>query len=279
MISRKGEETNMDIFMNKATREIGVLDTGVGGLTVAKALLNRLPDECLVYLGDNANCPYGNRSEEEIVVLTKRMLDFFARRDVKMVAIACNTISVLVQKLAADYRFPIVDIITPTARQVAGEGVHTVGVIATVFTTETQSYQKRIEEYAPGTKVHGWGSRTLAAFVDSGNFESDAMAAEIAVCVEGVQTGHPVHDIILGCTHYPIVADLFAKAAPGVRFIDPADAQAAEVERLLAQNHLLANGQKGGFTVYTSGDKAVYANVLKHLHMPTAPDIRPWNED
>src|SRR5690554_2678509 len=127
-------------------RAIGVIDSGVGGLTVVKELQNLLPQESIIYFGDNANVPYGNRSEEEIAKLTKAMIDYLIKKDVKLVAVACNTISTIVDKYFSDYEVPIVSIIAPTAACVVKNKLKEVGVIATKFTVQTGAYDKLIHE-------------------------------------------------------------------------------------------------------------------------------------
>ena len=96
-------------------KKIGVLDSGIGGLTTVKSLQDLLPGEDIIYFGDNKNVPYGNKSKDEILALTLKMIDFFKENDVKIVAIACNTISTLIDSYKDRYDFPIVDIISPTA--------------------------------------------------------------------------------------------------------------------------------------------------------------------
>ncbi len=96
-------------------RPIGVLDSGVGGLTVARELRNYLPNESIIYIGDNKNVPYGNRTEEEIAELARSMIDFLIQKDVKLVVVACNTVSTIIDKYFSDYDIPIVNIINTAA--------------------------------------------------------------------------------------------------------------------------------------------------------------------
>jgi len=254
--------------MKEQIEKIGVLDSGLGGLTVVRELERILPGEDIVYFGDNANCPYGNRPREEIFKLSCAMLDFMQRQDVKTVAIACNTISTLVQDLRARYTFPIVSIIEEACKHVAAKGLPQVGVFATEFTIREGLYGKLLGQLRPETKVSGIASRTLAMLIDEGRFDDSETLEEVNSML-GKMKGMPEHPdvkhIVLGCTHYPIVQDLFEKAAPGFTFINPAAVQAEAVKALLTESGLLNNAQQPSLAIYTSGDKQLYEAAIKKL--------------
>ena len=151
-------------------RPIGVLDSGVGGLTVARELRNYLPNESIIYIGDNKNVPYGNRTEEEIAELARSMIDFLIQKDVKLVVVACNTVSTIIDKYFSDYDIPIVNIIKTAADYVVRNQLKEVGVIATKFTIATGAYDKLIKERDSSINIISEGSANLASLIDGANF-------------------------------------------------------------------------------------------------------------
>lgn len=250
-------------------RKIGVIDSGVGALTVAKKIQEILPNEGIIYFGDNGNVPYGNRSEEEIYELTKRMIDFLVRKDVKVIAVACNTISTLVDKYFSDYEVPIISIIDPVSKYVADLGLDEVGVIATNFTINSGEYDKKIGMYSDkDIKIIKEASPELASLVDSGVFTEEQVVAIVSKHLENVKNnGDNVENVILGCTHYPIVEHLFRGVAPDITFINPALEQVKEVKRVLSKNQLLNTNGKMDFELYTTGNKKTYDAMIDLLEM------------
>lgn len=255
---------------------IGVIDSGVGGLTTVAQLSKLLPGENIVYCGDNGNAPYGNRSGAEIVELTKQMLAFLAERNVKMVAVACNTISStfdLPEFAGYEQQFgiPVLSIIRSAAEDVVKLGYTKVGVIATAFTIASKCYPTLIDEFEGDIDVYGEPSEKLAALIEQGDLKSPAIDAEVGGHVQNLLGAHPdVRDIVLGCTHYPIVQDIFQAKAPHLAFINPAEAQARAVRVHLNNAGLLFHGQHetvGTLDINTSGSRSVYDTVLGELNV------------
>ena len=251
--------------MSRNSSPIGLIDSGVGGLTAAKELRTILPNENIIYCADSANVPYGNRAQDEIISLTKRMLEFLEKRQVKLVLLACNTISVLNDRFCELYPYPILDIISPMAKAVSDLGIESVGLVATKFTVESGMYEALLRERQPDMKVFGYGSKDLAMMIDSGDLASKAIYDEVGQIVQAL-TAQPISHIILGCTHYPIVTDVFVKAAPHINFLNPAVFQ-TEKAKLMLQSEDLLNEQEasGSMTVYTTGEKETCGSMLTHL--------------
>ena len=264
-------------------RPIGVIDSGVGGLTVVRELRRVLPDETILYFGDSANCPYGNRSREEIIRLTEDMLMRMEASDVKLVIVACNTISALVEHYAGKHSFPIIGIIEPAVHQLVQTGERRFGLIATEFTVSSGCYQDSMEKLDPGHEIVGAPSKTLAALIDQGKYDGTEVEEEVTRLIDqlfGAESQwedeeHQIHTVVLGCTHFPIVQSIFQKKAPAdVRFIDPANAQAEVAKRILKTRGMLApsGGRSRGphrsaVTVRTSGNPELYVPMLKKLEI------------
>jgi glutamate racemase len=252
---------------DRRSARIGVIDSGIGGMTVVRELAGLLPGADIIYFGDSANVPYGNRSEPEIVSLTCAMLDFMAARQVAVVAIACNTISTLVDRFRSRYDFPILSIIEPAAARVADSNLAHVGLVATEFTVRTGAYQRLIARGNPSTQVHTLGSPSLASLIEAQENDDEAIDAEVGRLLSCIFEAYPVRDIILGCTHYPIVLDSFRKHAPEVNFIDPALLQAREVQRLLEDRGIAPGPGPGDLDISTSGGAAGFERILGKLRI------------
>lgn len=231
----------------------------------------------IVYVGDNANVPYGNRPLDEIVALTKRMLKVLSRRGVEAVAIACNTISATVDRLEPLCKVPLVDIIRPAARMLATAGEAHVGLFATEFTVQSGLHAKLVRELNPDVEVHGVASARLAALIDSMPWEEAEIRAEIASMIAKLRQIWPVRTVLLGCTHYPIVQNVFEELAPDMRFIDPAGLQADAVLRAVELATAPAKSPQPAsesgavkLEIVTSGAPEAYQRMLSRLGIPPA---------
>ncbi|MDR7871099.1 MAG: glutamate racemase [Tissierellaceae bacterium] len=254
-------------------RAIGVIDSGVGGLTVVKEFRNVFPQESIIYLGDNKNVPYGNKTEQEIYELTKNMIDFLIEKDVKLVAVACNTISTIVDKYFSSYNIPVVNIIKPTADYVVRESIKEVGVIATMFTVSTAAYDKLIREQDESVEIVSEGCPTLAGIIDSGSFTDDEVQELVNLHMTNLLSKRNVRDVILGCTHYPIVIDKFIKNNPKINFINPAYEQVMYIDNLLSSKGQKSELEKSEFQIYTTGSKDIYYKMLDILTIEKPDNI------
>jgi len=255
--------------MNENRKKIGVLDSGVGGLTVVKELEQLLPNEDIVYFGDNKNCPYGNRTADNIVEIARSTIGFLQNKDIKAVVVACNTTSSLIHRFEKDYPFPIFSIIKPAAQYVVQHKLPSIGVIGTELTIKTGCYERLIHDGNADIAVYGEPSHNLAALVDCGRFDMTAITDEITVHMNHLLEQHPVKHVIYGCTHYPIVGEVFECVAPGVQFINPALEQARAVADYLKEHSRLNDTGGHSFDIYMSGSKAVYEAVLQRLQIKT----------
>lgn len=246
-------------------QKIGVLDSGVGGLTAVKALQTLLPGEDIIYFGDSANVPYGNKEKPEILRLMNNILDFMEKNEVKCIAVGCNTLSTLYDVYAPERHTKIFSIVAAGAQKVLDEKLPEVGIVATEFTIKTGWYAKLIHEVDPSVKVYGAGNHDLANLLDKGHFEAvpENLTANLA---DLHKQGNPAN-IILGCTHYPIVRADWERLAPGVNFIDPAFEMAKNIKTWLTEEKLLQDPEKTTHTldIYTSGDPVFYGEMCDRL--------------
>ena len=246
---------------------IGILDTGVGGYTVIRELQRTLPREDLIFYGDGKNVPYGNRSGEDILHLARQCLDFLAEKGVKLAVVACNTISALIDEYQGDYPFPIFSIVQAGSDEAVRRHPGAIGVYSTVFTARSRCFERLIAQTDSKTKVFVQGSVGLAALIESGRLEGEALEAELERSLGQLAAAHPELDtLVLGCTHYPIVSGQISRLYPQFRhLIDPAEALVRKLRRCLEEDGGLNREGKGHLEVFTSGDCEKYTRMARLL--------------
>lgn len=247
---------------------IGVYDSGVGGLSVLRAIRTALPHEDLFYLGDQANVPYGERSLEELRELSRGVTRFMLAQGAKLIVIACNTASAAALKtLRQEYpEVPFVGM--EPAVKPAAEQTHSgkVGVLATPSTFHGELYASVVERFANGVEIYQETCPGLVSQIEKGWLETPKTrqileAALLPLMARGVDT------LVMGCTHFPFVIPLIEQITEGnARVIDPAPAVARQTQRVLEEHGLLNPQPAAGTThYYTTGDPAKFARVLPRL--------------
>ena len=264
-------------------KPIGVIDSGIGGLTVVAAMQKLMPGEDIVYFGDSKNIPYGNRTEEEIYLLTMAMLKFLEDKEVKLTAIACNTISTISKRFEGKLPFPVVDIVTPTVDHIDRMGAEKLAIFATEFTVKMGVYEKMLRARRPGIEVFNEGSRNLAALIDSGEFESQITYDTVKLHLDSIKGKGEVYNIVLACTHYPIVEDIFLDIDPSLNYINPGFQQAKVIRAQLHDMEILERDGCGRVEIYTSGDPEIYKKAalklgIKRMEEPKTIAIKEYNE-
>lgn len=241
--------------MEERKKPIGIIDSGIGGFTVAKAVSQVLPDEDILYLGDGANAPYGNRSSAQLVDLARYMVDFMDKSQVKLLLVACNTISCLHQHYENHIHCPVLYVVKSGARGVAKQPFEKIAVISTQFTHQQGVYEENIRQIAPEKRVFSQGSTHLVRLIEEnkGDAPSEAAIVQELKSVLNPLVEKGVGCCVLGCTHYPLVMKQLEETFPQLIFSDPAQEMAEEAKALLAHNNLL-NTEGGLLTVYTTGD-------------------------
>jgi glutamate racemase len=228
---------------------IGVFDSGIGGLTVYRALRRVLPpDERLVYLGDTARVPYGTRSDATVVRYALEGGRFLARHGAKAIVVACNTMSaVALDALAADAGRPVVGVIEPgAAAACAATRGGTVGVIGTAATVKSGAYPRAIERLRPGTMVLARACPMFVPLAEEGWVDNEVARASARLYL-GDLGGAGLDVMVLGCTHYPLLTGVIGEAlGAGVRLVDSAEATAAALSARLAAEGLFAPGAPAG---------------------------------
>lgn len=223
-------------------RPIGFLDSGLGGLTAVKAALKLLPAESSVFIGDQARLPYGPRSPQEIQQFTKQLIAFLITRKVKVVLIACNTATAaalpLMQRL---FPIPIFGVIDAGSRQAVRQTKQDkLGLIATQGTINSQAYEKKIQQLAPQLQICGLATPEFVTLVEQGDLKSSTAQLIVQQTLAPLRQ-QSLDTLILGCTHFPLLAPLIQVAmGPKVQLIDAGSAAVVELKDFLQQQNLTA---------------------------------------
>ena len=240
-----------EILGRKITDELrraplGVFDSGLGGLTVVRALRARCPSESIVYLGDTARVPYGTRSPETILKYAKGCADLLTRRGVKALVVACNTVSaVALDMLRVELDLPVLGVIVPGARAaVEAAGGHPIGILATTGTIASGAYPRAIASLSTRSEVIGQSAPLLVALAEEGWLEGEVPRLAVRRYVEPLVT-RGARCIVLGCTHFPllhqtIVAEAMSLAGRDIAVVDSAQATADDVAKFLDERGLAA---------------------------------------
>jgi glutamate racemase len=241
---------------SRSAAPIGVFDSGLGGLTVAHAIMRQLPAESLIYFGDTARVPYGPKSPETVRRYSREISAFLIEQGVKAIVVACNTATAhALPMLREELDVPVIGVVEPGARA----AVHAtrsgrIGVIGTTGTIRSQAYVRAIHAEAPDARVTAIACPLFVPLVEEGwtNHEAAQLVAEeyLAPLVkEGVDT------LVLGCTHYPLLKPLIGEiVGRSVRLIDSAEETAADTRRMLAANDLAAADGDGEYRFIASDD-------------------------
>jgi glutamate racemase len=253
-------------------RPIGMFDSGFGGLTVARAVIDLLPAEDLVYVGDTGRYPYGPRPLTEVRdfahQITKRLVD---EHDVKMVVVACNTAAAAaLDELRFAFEVPIVGVIAPGARAaVSATRNGRVGVIGTVGTIRSGAYQRSVADLRAGVTLTCTACPGFVEFVERGETASDQVHVLAERLLEPVRRAN-VDTLLLGCTHYPFLARTIGDVmGRDVVLVSSADETAFEVLAILRDTGLGRRlAAKGAHRFISSGDVAVFRNLGRRLLGP-----------
>lgn len=227
---------------------IGIFDSGVGGLTVLKAVQERLPNEDVIYLGDTARVPYGTKSPATVERYAIEDVSFLIDKGVKLIVVACNTASALAaNELRRVITLPLLGVIGPGARAAArATRNHRIGVIGTEATMASGAYERRIREACGDTEIHIFSQACplFVSLVEEGETDSD-IARAVAEKYLATLRAQQIDTLVLGCTHYPLLRAVIAETmGTAVRLVDSAEAAAGETAALLAEKNLL-NPQSG----------------------------------
>lgn len=257
-------------------RPIGVIDSGVGGLTVAKEIMRQLPKETIYYVGDTKRCPYGSRPKEEVIEFTWQMVRFLLNKQIKMLVIACNTATAFaLDEIQSALDIPVVGVVHPGARSAlkVTQNKH-IGVIGTKNTIESHVYETALHSINSEVKIFSKACEPFVPLVESncltGKRACEVVEKELA---ELKQTS--IDTLILGCTHYPLLQPVIQKViGQRVTVISSGDETAREVSTILYHSKLLqTENVKPNHYFFTTGSREMFAQIANNWFGTTLNNI------
>lgn len=255
-------------------KPIGMFDSGVGGLTVARSVIDRLPRERIVYLGDDARGPYGPRDIDEVRRFSRQIIDYMLGFGVKMVVIACNSATAAaLEEAQREYDIPVLGVIVPGVRAALRRSRRLmVGVIGTECTVGSGSYERAIRRIDPRARVISRACPEFVEHVERGEVSGDHIRQKaLEYLTPMIEAG--MDTLIMGCTHYPLLEGLLSEIiGPEIPLISSADETASEVEDILERlGWLRDEGSVGEFLFMTTGDVRKSTELGK---MFLGPEVR-----
>lgn len=268
--------------MTENEKAIGIFDSGVGGLTVFREMMQQMPNERLIYFGDTARVPYGSKSKDTVTRYSRQIIRFLKTQNVKAIVVACNTASAMaLDDIEQEIDIPIIGVVKPGAKAAAETTKNgKIGVIGTEATISSGVYNKFLREIRPDAKIIGKACPLFCPLVEEGLLE-DPVTTEIAGRYLAGLKDSGIDTLIMGCTHYPLIKDTLAHVlGPDVVLVNPAFETAKGCRGMLGEMRLL-NSEKiepeetaYRFYVSDAADKfKTIANMILPLGIPGAKKI------
>lgn len=229
-------------------RPIGVFDSGLGGLTVVKKLVDKLPGEDIVYFGDTARIPYGTRSKDTVEKYSSQCIRFLLTQNVKMVVVACNTVSsCCLDPLREAFSIPIIGVIEPGAHAaIEATFNNKIGIIGTRGTISSRAYERALFEHNPDITVSSKACSLFVPIVEEGWAETEIAYLTAKEYLSSIRSEN-VDTLILGCTHYPLLTNVIQRVVrEGVTLVDPAVGTAQLVANTLTKANMLNLNENPG---------------------------------
>jgi len=252
-------------------RAIGVIDSGVGGLTVAYELMRQLPNEQMIYVGDTLRCPYGPRPAHEVKQFTTEIVRFLLKKDIKMIVIACNTATAFaLEDLKKELDIPILGVIQPGARAAIKSTINNkIGVIGTEGTIYSQAYVKALKQINYKLMVTTLACPSFVPMVEKGILEGKQAEKVVSQSLKQLKHIQSIDTLVLGCTHYPLLEKTIQRVIGShIQIISSSEETAREASAILQEHHLLAqNTRKNEHCFYVTGNlqdfMKIYQTVFK----------------
>jgi len=267
---------------NNINAPIGIFDSGVGGLSVWQEVVRQLPYQSTIYVADSGHCPYGPRSVDELRQLSARIVQFLYQQQCQVVVVACNTASAAaLYWLRTQFDLPIVGIepaIKPAAQ--ATKTGH-IGILATEGTLQGDLFRQTWQSYAPHHNLHLRVGTGLAEQIETGQINSPHTETLLESHITALMA-YPIDQLVLGCTHYPLLNGLFNKLVPqSIQLIDPAPAVVRQIKRVLLQPQPRHDGPIT-HRFYTTGTVAPLKQLLSMITLTQQVNLQifrfPENE-
>ena len=250
-------------------RPIGFFDSGLGGLTCIPYLMRKLPDEKMIYFGDTARTPYGSKAITTIRSFSTEIAGFLVKNDVKMIVIACNTVSATcLEDLRVRFpQIPILGIIEPACRRVADccSPENNIGIIGTKVTIASKAYETCINKYNDRLNIFEAPCPAFVPLIEEGIIENDIMDLTIKYYMDDFVYGNNLDTVILGCTHYPLISENIERIYPKLSIINPSSIIVSNIEQILKEKDMLAEASQFENVFYASDLSENFINMIDNI--------------
>ena len=250
-------------------RPIGFFDSGLGGLTCIPYLMKELPGERMIYFGDTARTPYGSKAISTIRKFSIEIADFLIKNNVKMIVIACNTVSATsLWDISEKYpEVPVIGIIEPAAEKAAAvcSADNVIGIIGTKATIASGAYGRSIKSINRGPAVYSAACPAFVPLIEEGIVNNEIMDLTIKYYLEDFIHGKGIDTLVLGCTHYPLIRGNIEKLYPGLKIIDPSKEIVSSIKRTLLERDLLADKPDIENTCYASDLSGNFVDMIENI--------------
>ncbi|MFH2067964.1 MAG: glutamate racemase [Candidatus Omnitrophota bacterium] len=261
-------------------KPIGVFDSGLGGLTVVFNLQKSFPGKEIVYFGDTARLPYGNKSPETIRNFARQSTNFLLSFQPEMIVVACHTVSALALKeLKSEFLLPVVGVLSPAVKSaLASTGNGRIGIIGTIATVKSRSYPGEILKANPKVRVYGLACPLFVPLVEEGLFSGPLTEMAIAHYLKPLQE-KKIDTLILGCTHYPLLKTAIAGfMGPKIRLVDPSEEVIPEIAaHLKKESQKNGAAKKNGIRIYLSDITPNFRKVATSFLKKELPRLEKVN--
>lgn len=250
-------------------RPIGFFDSGLGGLTCIPTLMKRLPKEKIIYFGDTARTPYGSKATSTIKSFSMQIAEFLVKNDVKMIVIACNTVSATcLTDLQQKYPdVPVVGIIQPAAKKIAKScsTMNKIGIIGTKVTIKSRAYKELIHNLNDELDIHETPCPAFVPLIEEGIIQNDIMDLTIRYYLDDFVLANRLDTVVLGCTHYPLIRSNIKRLYPALRIINPSEEIVYDVEKILMEKDMLAGDFDYENVFYASDLSENFVNMIDRI--------------
>ncbi|WP_264552263.1 glutamate racemase [Flavobacterium sp. N2038] len=245
---------------------IGVFDSGIGGTSIWSAIHDLLPNEKTIYLADSKNAPYGQKTKEEIVALSKKNVDLLLEMNCKLIVVACNTATTnAIRELRADYNIPFVGIEPAIKPAATNSKTQVIGILATKGTLNSELFNKTAEMFQNTTIIEQVG-HGLVQLIEDGNLNSPEMTQLLESYLQPMIDAN-IDYLVLGCSHYPYLIPQIKKILPDhIQIIDSGEAVARQTQNLLREKVGFSDAQKSAPEFYVNSNPAVLNSILENKY-------------
>lgn len=251
-------------------RPIGVFDSGIGGLSCVSSLLGEFPNEGIIYFGDTARTPYGDKAPETIREFASQITEFLVSKDIKMLVIACNTISALCTDMIQQRypEIPVVDIIRPTVSYLTAQNQpgKNIGIVATKATVQSGVYEALLRNEGVQGTIVSQACPLLVPMIECGFRDGPVVEAVVHNYLDQFIYENEIDTLVLGCTHYPFIADTIRELYPEVEIVNPSKIISGRVADMIRSKDMMARpGEEYTRQFYASDLSDTFRDMLRQI--------------